>query len=212
MDDLISAFNRASGRMISLNANTGVRCQGMRWTNHSMYGPCYDFRIAAEGTSSIDLDGRPLIFDLPGGGTVSETFVNTVVEAVNTLATRVPIDINTATRNDPTNPERVDATRFIQRRTPSCQIPPANDRCWTEAMGVAHRAAVARTDLSTFYRVVPGTRVRFTIFFQNDGVFPGAEQSSTLFHAFIDVVGDGVTTLDTREVYILVPAATTIPG
>ena len=73
-------------------------------------------------------------------------------------------------------------------------------------------AAVARTDLSTFYRVVPGTRVRFTRFFQNDNVFQGASQESTLFRAFIDVVGDGVTVLDTREVYILVPANQPPPG
>lgn len=68
------------------------------------------------------------------------------------------------------------------------------------------RAAVARTDLSTFYRVVPGTRVRFTITFQND-VFEGDCRSSTLFHSYIDVVGDGVTRLDTREVFVVVPAA-----
>jgi hypothetical protein len=65
---------------------------------------------------------------------------------------------------------------------------------------------VVRTDLSTFYRVVPGTRVRFTIYFQNDGVYEGSPMGVTLFHAFIDVRGDGVTTLDTREVFILVPA------
>jgi hypothetical protein len=212
MDDLINAYNRNSGRVVNMNANSGQRCAGMRPTSHSGFSPCFDFRVLAEGTSSVDLEGNPLVFDLPGGGTVSSDFVDTVVEAVNTLATRVPIDINTATRNDPANPAMVDATRFIRRRTPSCQIAPMNDRCWTEPMGVTHRAAVARTDLSTFYRVVPGTRVRFTIFFQNDNVFRGERQSSTLFRAFIDVVGDGVTTLDTREVYILVPASDNGPG
>ncbi len=213
IEDVVNAFNARSGRMISLNASGGTRCEGMRPSALTPGRPCYDFRIVAEGTGSVDLDGNPLIFDLPGGGTtVSPAFVSSVVDAVNTIATRVPLDINTIPRNDGANPYGVDATRFIRRRTPSCQIAPANDRCWTEPMGVAHADAVARTDLSTFYRVVPGTRVRFTIFFQNDGVFQGASQESTLFRAFIDVVGDGVTVLDTREVYILVPANQPPPG
>lgn len=212
LDDVISAYNRASGRIINLNAASSIRCEGMRPSSRTAGRPCYDFRVLAEGTSSVDLDGTPLVFDLPGGGAVvSPAFVSSVVGAVNTIATRVPFDINTLTRNDPSNPAGVDATRFIRRRTPSCQIAPANDRCWTEPMDVAHRDAVARTDLSTFYRVVPGTRVRFTIFFQND-VFVGDPLSSSLFRAYIDVVGDGVTVLDTREVYILVPASQGSPG
>lgn len=129
-----------------------------------------------------------------------------VTEAINTLATRVPLDITTALRNDPMNPRMFDATRFVQRRVPSCQVPPVNSDCWDPPTGVTRRAAVARTDLSTFYRVVPGTRVRFTISFQND-VYEGDCRESTLFHAFIDVLGDGVTRLDTREVFVVVPAA-----
>ena len=213
IEDVINAYNARSGRIINLNASSGTRCEGMRPSGRTSGRPCYDFRVLAEGTGSVDLDGNPLIFDLPGGGaTVSPAFVSSVVDAVNTIATRVPLDINTIPRNDGANPFGVDATRFIRRRTPSCQIAPLNDRCWSEAEGVAHADAVARTDLSTFYRVVPGTRVRFTIFFQNDNVFQGASQESTLFRAFIDVVGDGVTVLDTREVYILVPANQPPPG
>lgn len=104
------AYNRNSGRIINLNANSGTHCEGQRPTNHTTYGPCFDFRILAEGTSSVDLEGNPLVFDLPGGGTVSSTFVTTVVDAVNTLATRVPIDINTSPRNDPANPAMVSNT------------------------------------------------------------------------------------------------------
>lgn len=206
-DQMVMAYQRRSARQISIAAS--ARCEGRLFTNHSTGGPCYDYRKVAEGTGSVDLDGNPLIYDLPEGagtGTPPAEFVGLVTEAVRTLATRVPIDINTTTRNDPMNPHMVDARRFITRRVPSCQIAPVNDRCWDEPTGVAHRAAVSRTDLSTFYRVVPGTRVRFTIFFQNAGVFEGDPSGITLFHAYIDVVGDGVTRLDTREVYILVPA------
>ena len=41
---------------------------------------------------------------------------------------------------------------------------------YDHALQIGEDLPVARTDLSTFYRVVPGTRVRFTIFFQNDAV------------------------------------------
>jgi hypothetical protein len=206
-DQMVAAYQRRSARQININGNSSQRCEGRLYTNHSSYGPCYDFRMAAEGTGSVDLDGNPLIYDLPSGGGSTTELVGQVTNAVNTLATRVPLDITTSTRNDPMNPRGIDARRFIKRRVPSCNVTtPTNTMCWTEPTGVTHSAAVSRTDLSTFYRVIPGTRVRFTITFQNDGVFEGAETGVTLFHAYIDVLGDGVTRLDEREVFILVPA------
>ena len=84
---------------------------------------------------------------------------------------------------------------------------PRNRMCWTPPEGVEASRAVQQTDQSTFYRVVPGTRVRFTVYFQNDGVYAGSDSGVTLFHAYIDVLGDGANRLDEREVFILVPAA-----
>jgi hypothetical protein len=206
-DDMLRAYQMRASRQVSVNGKTETRCEGRLWTNHSDDGPCFDYRMAAEGTGSVDLDGNPLIYDLPTGTTTSAVFVDLVTNAITTLATRVPIDINTGVRNDPSNPYGVDARLFVKRRVPSCEATtPHNTMCWVEPDGVSHANAVALTDFSTFYRVVPGTRVRFTIYFQNDGVYEGSVTGVTLFHAFIDVRGDGVTTLDTREVFILVPA------
>jgi hypothetical protein len=214
-DDMVHAYQHRGARQININGNTR-HCEGTLPTAHNGSDPCFDFREAAEGTGSIDLDGNALIFDLPpgaGSGTPPAEFVGLVTDAVHTLATRVPIDITTGLRNDTTNPHMIDATRFIKLRVPSCQLAmPISDTCWTEAMGVPHRSAVGQTDRSTFYRVLPGTRVRFTIYFQNDGVYPGDEAGITLFHAYIDVLADGVSRLDTREVFILVPARNVNPG
>jgi hypothetical protein len=208
-DQMVAAFQRRSARQVNINASGSV-CEGRVYTNHGgASGPCFDMRMAAEGTGSVDVDGVPLVYDLPrsaGSGAPPAELINVVTNAVNTLATRVPLDITTTLRNDPMNPMMFDGTRFIKRRVPSCRIPPENMNCWTAPTGVSQRAAVARTDLSTFYRVVPGTRVRFTISFQND-VYEGDCRQSTLFHSYIDVVGDGVTRLDTREVFVVVPAA-----
>ncbi len=214
-DQMLAAYQRRSARQININGaiTRGIRCEGRVVTSHmqAMAGPCYDMRLAAEGTNSVDVDGAPLVFDMPAAGAAGRTeeLVAVVAGAVNTLATRVPLDITTATRNDPANPGNpmpLDARAFIKRRVPSCRVMPENNNCWTAADGVEMRTAVARTDLSTFYRVLPGTRVRFTIFFRND-VYEGDCRASTLLHAYIDVLGDGVTRLDTREVFIVVPAA-----
>jgi hypothetical protein len=60
-------------------------------------------------------------------------------------------------------------------------------------------------DTTTFYAVIPGTEVEFTVDFYND-VRPPAE-TAQIFRARIIVVGNGVADLDEREVYIVVPPA-----
>jgi hypothetical protein len=127
------------------------------------------------------------------------------VSAINTIATRVPLDISTRVRGDSTDPERIDERRFITSRSPACNehVEP----CWTEPTGVTHAGAVLRIDLSGFFGVVPGTRVLFRITFRND--FFMGESHATLFRAHIDVTAGSSAVLDTRDVYIVVPA---IPG
>jgi hypothetical protein len=55
-----------------------------------------------------------------------------------------------------------------------------------------------------FVDVIPGTPVCFDIIpAQNDTVAPSS--IPVIYTAFVDVIGDSVTVLDTREVYFLVP-------
>jgi len=65
---------------------------------------------------------------------------------------------------------------------------------------------VAAVDESTFFGAIPGTAVKFRISFQNTDV-PG-EASAQVYIAFIDVRGGGAAVLDTRQVFIVVPAST----
>jgi hypothetical protein len=95
----------------------------------------------------------------------------------------------------------VDATRFLVGRTPSCQVPPVHDRCWTEPMGTLHAAAVARTDGTTFYRVVRGTQVRFTATLANAAVHPGRATGMSVFHATVLAPPSAAR----REVHVVVP-------
>jgi hypothetical protein len=209
-DELMTAMRRVGARMISLNALSSTMCEGRVLAQHEATNPCYDFRVWAEGTGSVNVDGVPFIFDLRAGG--GQSFIDSTVEGIRQIASRTPIDISTQLENDPTNPAMVDAREFIVRRVPSCEVAPRNRNCWTPGAGIAMADAVARTDSSTFFRVLPGTRVRFTIVFSNADVFPGYEDRSALFHAYIHVVGDGFARLDTREVFILVPARSVDPG
>ena len=190
---------------VCVNANPTVRCQGARPTARVPGSPCYDLHAFAEGTGSVDRDGVALVYDLPPDPAPATRLTTVITQGVTALATRVRNDVSTAARNDPANAEMIDATRFVTRRTPSCQVPTPNTRCWTAPSGVAAMSAVQRTDATTLYGVAPGSRVRYTFQLQNAGVFPGTTQGSTLFRVFLDAVGDGVTALDTRQVYVLVP-------
>ncbi|MCC6874367.1 MAG: hypothetical protein IT378_08710, partial [Sandaracinaceae bacterium] len=63
----------------------------------------------------------------------------------------------------------------------------------------------AFTDQSTFFGVVPGTRVTFRITFRNDFLEGGRE--AQVYIAFIDVRGGGNAVLDTRQVFVVVPGS-----
>jgi hypothetical protein len=60
-----------------------------------------------------------------------------------------------------------------------------------------------RQDETTFYQVIPGTRVTFDVDFYNDFVPP--PPTAQIYRAVIVVLGNGVAELDSREVYIVVP-------
>jgi hypothetical protein len=198
----IAAMNSRGAKFIGVNANGfGERCATSIGAGEA-YSPCFFLKRTAEETGSVDLDGTALVYDLPNDASMA-TFADTIVGAIQTLATRVPLDITTVTRDDPSDAFSVDATRFIKRRRPACTGAAGDDACWMEPAGVSHDQAVAAIDTSTFFGVIPGTRVEFNITFQNDFEMGGEE--IRIFIAYIDVSGGGTTVLDTKGVYIVVP-------
>ena len=195
-------LNSRGAKFVGINAGRST-CAGV--VGASGYSPCYFLRRTAEETGSVDLDGNALVYDLPNDGTARSAFVDQVAEAVETVATRVPIDVTTRTRSDATNPDMVDARRFIKARRPSCSGMEGDTDCWVAPMGVDHGLAIAAVDMTTFYGVIPGTQVTFTITFQND--FRESQSDVQIFIAYIDVSAGGSSVLDTRQVYIVVPAS-----
>lgn len=198
--EMIASLNRRGAKYVGVNAS-GTNCG--RIVTGDGYTPCYFMKRTAEETGSVDIDENALVYDLPNSAS-SAVFADTIAGAIETIATRVPLDVDTGVRDDTTDALGVDARRFVSRRTPACNATPAITPCWTPPEGTSAENAVAFVDSSTFFGVIPGTQVKFVITFQND-FFEGTSQSE-LFIAYIDVRAGGSAILDTRQVYIVVPA------
>jgi hypothetical protein len=146
-------------------------------------------------------DTGPLTFEIAGDGTGLGT---EVVNAVGLLANGVPMDMSVVARDDIT--DGVDATVFIDRIVPNTTggVEDPLDPTIVCVGGLATADTDADTYADKFVDVLPGTPVCFDIIpAQNDTVPPAAEPK--IYKAYVDVIGDDVTVLDTREVYFLVP-------
>ncbi len=134
----------------------------------------------ARATSSRAVDGSDTVYDAPGGS-VATAAVDGIVDLVGATTQ----DVTTQQRDDPS--DAVDATRFMQSIRP------------------LRATRATRFDATTFYGVAGGSTVTFEVTFEND--FLMQEAFVQLFQAYIDVVDTASsTTLDTRNVYIVVPA------
>ena len=146
-------------------------------------------------------DTGPLTFLIGGDGSGLGT---EVVNAVASLANGVPMDMSVVARDDTT--DGVDATVFIDRIVPNTTggVEDPLDPTVVCFGGLATADTDDDTYADTFIDVLPGTPVCFDIIpKQNDTVEPTDEPM--IYMAYIDVIGDSVTVLDTREVYFLVP-------
>ena len=154
-----------------------------------------DYESVARDTGAVRADGTPLVFTIDPSGSGLDS---TVVDAVSDLVGGTPQDVDTVTENvtTPPNPDNFDATRFIK------SIIPYEGYNGTSS-GPMPGVTYASKDMTTFYQVIPGTEVEFTVDFWND-VRPPAE-TAQIFRARIVVMGNGVARLDERMVYIVVP-------
>jgi len=139
-----------------------------------------NLRDLATATTSRRADGSPTVYPSPGGS-VDRAVVDGIVDLVG----GVPQDVSRRAIDDPA--DDVDATLFIQEILP------------------LRSTRSVPMDATTFFGVPGGTTVTFQVTFQND-FFPH-EDSVRIFRAQIEVHDlPGRTALDTRNVYIVVPA------
>lgn len=140
----------------------------------------------------VDDAGRevcPLVFDVRPDGT---GLADVIVDAIERLASLATLDISAIPVGEPEGlrgemlPSGTDTADFIESILPE---PPAPDG--------------SRIDGEVFRDVRPGSTVTFRVRARNDFV-PHTSQVQ-LFSIDIHVLGDAVTVLDVRNVYVVVP-------
>jgi hypothetical protein len=193
--DILSAFAAIRGRVIVLGPT----------------GSSAEWAPIVSGTGAVGSTGAPLIFPAAGSATVDAQ----IVDAIRQLAGSTPLDITARARDvyDGAG-DGVDATIFIERIEPNTTggIADPTDPTVICVGGLPTSDVDGDGFAETFPDVTPGVPVCFDIIARrNDTVMPTS--APQLFRAQVDVVGDGVTVLDTRDVYFLVPSmdGTVIP-
>ncbi len=153
-----------------------------------------DLQQMARDTGAIDLmnGNAPLVFN--GSGASAASAIQT---GILRLANGLPLDLDARTTDDAT--DTVDAiSAFIdhletqQLGTPEC------------ASGLSAQDTNGDTFHDKFVGVRTGTPVCWKVVSKQNTTVP-ATDAPQMFRATVSVYGDGVTQLDTRDVYFLVP-------
>jgi len=179
--DLVAAYNRRGALFIGIDVGDGI--DGRTYRNAV---------IVARMTRTLNAMGMPIVFG-PGMGGIAGVAA-AVVDAITTIAGQSRQDITTRVVADPMAmglPAGRTTAHFIRAVVPVRGEP-------------AMPTGFDRMDATTFYNVSPTTRVTFRADFYNDFVEGG--MSARLFTATIEVLGRGGTVVDTRPVFIVVPA------
>lgn len=153
-----------------------------------------DLRTMATDTGAIDaMNGNaPLVFN--GAGTNAAAAIQT---GILRLANGLPLDINAVTADDPSDQVNavtsfIDHIQTLQLGTALC----ANGLTDTDTNGDTFK--------DKFVQVRTGTPVCWKVVSKQNTTVP-AKTSPQLFRATVTVYGDGITQLDQRDVYFLVP-------
>ena len=151
----------------------------------------------------------PLQFQIDDNGAGID---QAMVSGIEALVKFSSFTVTTVVRPDPAElaSSGLDTTCFIHGVIPTSATPP--NSCTPQP--TTADLVPPSPELDSFENVAPGTVLRFSVNAVNDagGGMPcvPSQVQPQLFRAFIDVVADGVTVVDTRDVIVIVPA--TPPG
>jgi hypothetical protein len=177
---------------------------------HAKVLPIYNGSTGWTGEDHVDqialdtgaaIDDVPLTFIIPWDGSGLDT---SVVEAVQSLVSGVPMDISVVARDDET--DSVDATIFVDNIVPNIigGVADPTDPTVVCVGGLDTADTDSDPEPDMFVDVLPGTPVCFDIYPAMNVTVPETPDPQ-LYRCYVDVVGDSVTVLDTREVFFLVP-------
>jgi hypothetical protein len=196
-NEAVVALNAIHAKVIGIWSTGGV-------------GPVQDHVTAiATDTGAVDVGGNPLVFSVDGTGS---GLGGEVVSAINVLANQVPIDISAEGRDDETDAE--DATQFIDHIEPNTAggvEDPLDPGTFCVSGLSTGEVEPPDTIPDYFVDVLPGETVCFDIYAARNTTVEPTEEPQ-VFMAYVDVLGDLVTVLDTREVFFLVPPELQGPG
>ena len=163
-----------------------------------------DMQVIAVGTSSVDTSGWPLVFDIsPTGGGLGEQ----VVEAIEILASQVPVDVTALLRDDPddgVDPVAEFVVGFEASVEGGHRDPLNPARVCASGLAVEDRFEPLDGRPDTFPGVMPGTSVCFDISVGPNRTVPATHEPRS-FMVRVDLAGDGATVLDTVPIFFLVP-------
>ncbi len=153
-----------------------------------------DLRTMATNTGAVDSQNgnAPLVFDGSGANSAAA-----IENGIRTLANNIPLDMSAVPNDDPSDTVNavtafVDHLETLQLGTALC------------ANGLNDIDTNADTFDDAYVDVRAGTPVCWKLIPKvNMTVMP--TDVPQLFRATVEVIGDGVTTLDTRDVFFLVP-------
>jgi hypothetical protein len=157
--------------------------------------------IGGAGTPANGSGACPLSFEINSQGTGIDVAMVAGIEALVSFST---FTITTVIRGDPN--ATIDTTCFIHGVIPQTAGTPS--AC--APVPTTADLVPPMPELDSFENVVPGTVLTFQVNAQNrdranNQACAPALPNPQLFRAFIDVVADGVTVVDTRDVIIIVP-------
>lgn len=153
-----------------------------------------DLQAMARDTGAIDLmnGNAPLVFN--GSGSTAASAIQT---GIIRLANGLPLDLDARTNDDPS--DSVDAVSAFIDHLETQQLGTAE--C---ASGLSAQDSNGDTFNDKFLGVRTGTPVCWKVVSKQNTSVP-ATDAPQMFRATVKVFGDGVTQLDTRDVYFLVP-------
>lgn len=153
----------------------------------------------ATGTGAVTSAGDPLVFDGAGASASSA-----IEDAIRTLARSVPIDVSALPVDQGGDP--VDAVAAFVDHLETLQL--GSSAC---ADGLIDADGDGDGFDDRYLDVLPGTPVCWRLVARGNTTVPATDEPQ-LYRARVDVFGDGVTLLDSRDVFFVVPPVLDGPG
>ncbi len=190
---VIAAMNAISAKTIGIFAGS---------IPSSAYDDMVNF-VTAQG--SVDANNDPLVFD-GAGSNASQSIVNAII-----ALSQVPMDISSIASDNDDGTDgfgQVDTVDAVAEFIDYLETNMTGGGCST---GWAVTDGDGDSHDDTFLQVTPGNPVCWDIHVKDNLTVPATEHPQ-VFTATIDVWGDGVTQVDARTVYFLVPPVIEGPG